>query len=103
MLFRSRYEVNNVFRGRLEEKGLVFCGTSPDGGLVEALELRDHPWFVAVQSHPEFQSKPTRPHPLFRDFIGAAIEHRQRRMEGALGGRGQEAHSESVHSAASKL
>ena len=65
-----------MFRTRLEEKGLVFCGTSPDGSLVEALELKDHPWFVAVQSHPEFQSKPTQPHPLFRDFIGASLQRR---------------------------
>ena len=74
---RHRFEVNNVYRDRLAAAGLVFSGTSPDGTLVEALELPGHPWFVAVQCHPEFKSKPTKPHPLFRDFIGAAVKHRQ--------------------------
>src|SRR5919198_89271 len=69
---RHRYEVNNRFRRRLEEAGLVCSGTSPDGRLVEIIELGDHPWFVAGQFHPEFRSRPTRPHPLFRDFVGAA-------------------------------
>jgi CTP synthase len=69
---RHRYEVNNRFRRRLEAAGLVFSGTSPDGRLVELIELPDHPWFVAGQFHPEFRSRPTRPHPLFRDFVGAA-------------------------------
>ena len=69
---RHRYEVNNRFRRRLEEAGLIFSGTSPDGRLVEMIELPDHPWFVAGQFHPEFRSRPTRPHPLFRDFVGAA-------------------------------
>ena len=69
---RHRYEVNNHFRRRLEAAGLVFSGTSPDGRLVEMIELPDHPWFVAGQFHPEFRSRPTRPHPLFRDFVGAA-------------------------------
>ncbi len=69
---RHRYEVNNRFRRRLEDAGLVFSGTSPDGRLVEMIELPDHPWFVAGQFHPEFRSRPTRPHPLFRDFVGAA-------------------------------
>jgi CTP synthase len=69
---RHRYEVNNRFRRRLEDAGLVFSGTSPDGRLVEMIELPDHPWFVASQFHPEFRSRPTRPHPLFRDFVGAA-------------------------------
>jgi CTP synthase (UTP-ammonia lyase) len=63
-------------RGRLAASGLVFSGTSPDGTLVEALELPGHPWFVAVQCHPEFKSKPTKPHPLFRDFVRAAVKHR---------------------------
>jgi hypothetical protein len=71
---RHRYEVNNRFRRRLEDAGLVFSGTSPDGRLVEMIELPDHPWFVAGQFHPEFRSRPTRPHPLFRDFVGAATE-----------------------------
>jgi CTP synthase len=73
---RHRYEVNNAYRDRLAAAGLVFSGTSPEGSLVEAIELPTHPWFVAVQCHPEFRSKPTRPHPLFRDFIGAAVRHR---------------------------
>jgi CTP synthase len=78
---RHRYEVNNRFRRRLEEAGLVFSGTSPDGRLVEMIELPGHPWFVAGQFHPEFRSRPTRPHPLFRDFVGAATafaDHRDR-------------------------
>jgi CTP synthase len=71
---RHRYEVNNRFRRRLEDAGLVLSGTSPDGRLVEIVELPDHPFFVAGQFHPELRSRPTRPHPLFRDFIGAAVE-----------------------------
>jgi CTP synthase len=79
---RHRYEVNNAYRERLAAHGLIFSGTSPDGSLVEAIELADHPWFVAVQSHPEFLSKPTRPHPLFREFIRASLErHRTRKSE----------------------
>ncbi len=74
---RHRYEVNNDYRERLAAAGLVFSGTSPDGSLVEVIELADHPWFVGIQSHPEFLSKPTAPHPLFRDFVGAALAHRQ--------------------------
>jgi CTP synthase len=74
---RHRYEVNNHYRDRLGARGMVFCGTSKDGDLVEAIELADHPWFVAVQAHPELLSKPTKPHPLFRDFIGASLERRR--------------------------
>ncbi|MBP3957460.1 CTP synthase [Gemmata sp. G18] len=81
---RHRYEVNNNYRDRLEARGMIFSGTSPDGSLVEAIELRDHPWFVAVQSHPEFQSKPTKPHPLFRDFIGASLDRRRTRKPVAV-------------------
>ncbi len=73
---RHRFEVNNAFRERLIEAGLVIAGVSPDGRLTEMIELADHPWFVASQGHPEFKSRPTRPHPLFRDFVGAAIAHR---------------------------
>ncbi len=80
---RHRYEVNNDYRARLEAAGLVISGTSPDGALVEVIELPSHPWFVAVQSHPEFQSKPTEPHPLFRDFVGASLLHRQAKKEEA--------------------
>ena len=64
-----------------------FSGTSPDGSLVEVIELPDHPWFVGIQSHPEFQSKPTQPHPLFRDFIGASLEHRRARKGEGEGSR----------------
>ena len=71
---RHRYEVNNVFRGRLTDAGLIVSGMTPDERLVEIIELEEHPWFVAAQFHPEFKSRPTRPHPLFRDFVGAAIE-----------------------------
>jgi CTP synthase len=71
---RHRYEVNNHFRPRLVEAGLVVSGTFQEGRLVEIVELPDHPWFVASQFHPEFKSRPTRPAPLFRDFVGAAFE-----------------------------
>ena len=72
---RHRYEVNNRYRGQLEEAGLVFSGTSPDGHLVEYVELpRDvHPYFVATQAHPEFRSRPARAHPLFAGLVAAAI------------------------------
>jgi len=71
---RHRFEFNNRYREALEAAGLIVSGTSPDGRLVEIAELRDHPWFVGTQFHPEFRSRPTRPHPLFRDFIGAALK-----------------------------
>jgi CTP synthase len=71
---RHRYEVNNHLRRRLENEGLVCSGTSPDDRLVEIVELPDHPFFVASQFHPEFKSRPLRPQPLFRDFVGAALE-----------------------------
>jgi CTP synthase len=70
---RHRYEVNNYLRKRLEAEGLVCSGTSPDDRLVEIVELPDHPFFVASQFHPEFKSRPLRPQPLFRDFVGAAL------------------------------
>lgn len=69
---RHRYEFNNDFRETLQEKGLVLSGLSPDGNLVEICEVKDHPWMVACQFHPEFGSRPNRAHPLFRDFIGMA-------------------------------
>ena len=72
---RHRYEVNPALRPRLEEHGLIASGTSPDARLVEVIELADHPWFVASQFHPEFTSRPTRPQPLFREFVGAAAAH----------------------------
>ena len=71
---RHRYEVNNRYRRRLEDAGLVLSGTSPDGRLVEMIELPDHPFYIAGQFHPELRSRPTRPHPLFRDFVGAAAK-----------------------------
>lgn len=70
---RHRYEFNNQYRQEMENAGFVFSGTSPDGRLVEIVELKDHPWFVASQFHPEFISRPTRPQPLFREFVGASI------------------------------
>ena len=76
---RHRYEVNNHFRPRLVEAGLVVSGTFQEGRLVEIVELPDHPWFVASQFHPEFKSRPTRPAPLFREFVGAALERAQAR------------------------
>ncbi len=72
---RHRYEFNNDFREQMTGKGLVIAGTSPDGTLVEMIEIKDHPWFLASQFHPEFLSKPNAPHPLFRGFIGACLKH----------------------------
>jgi CTP synthase len=82
---RHRYEFNNDYREALVEAGFRIAGTSPDGKLVEIVELPTHPWFVAVQFHPEFQSKPTAPHPLFRDFVGAAIRRKESAKEPAGG------------------
>ena len=78
---RHRYEVNNDLRPQLEVAGLVVSGTTADGRLVEMVELKDHPWFVASQFHPEFKSRPTRPAPLFRDFVGAATRLRVERED----------------------
>jgi CTP synthase len=74
---RHRYEVNNAYVGQLQRAGLVVSGINPRRNLVEIVELKDHPWFLAVQFHPEFQSKPNRAHPLFAAFIAATIKHRQ--------------------------
>jgi CTP synthase len=71
---RHRYEFNNEYRQAMEDKGFIFSGTSPDGRLVETIELHDHPWFVASQFHPEFTSRPNRPQPLFRDFVEASLK-----------------------------
>jgi CTP synthase len=72
---RHRYEFNNIYREAIEKAGLVVTGTNPDRDLVEIVEIENHPWFVGVQFHPEFRSRPDRPHPLFRDFIGASIDY----------------------------
>ena len=82
---RHRFEVNNHLRKRLEAQGLVFSGTSPDERLVEVIEVPEHPFFVASQYHPEFKSRPLRPQPLFRDFIGAAVAHEPTREPVAEG------------------
>ncbi|MGD9044007.1 MAG: CTP synthase [Desulfobacterales bacterium] len=74
---RHRYEFNNEFLDRLKEKGMIFSGTSPNGELVEIIELADHPWFLGCQFHPEFKSRPMQPHPLFRDFIEASLKNSQ--------------------------
>ena len=74
---RHRFEVNNDFRKRLEEAGVVFSGLSPDGRLCEIAEYPNKHWFVGVQFHPEFRSRPNLPHPLFRDFIKAALDNQK--------------------------
>ncbi|MCP9450469.1 MAG: CTP synthase [Nitrospira sp.] len=73
---RHRYEFNNAYRERLTAKGLVLSGLSPDGRLVEIIELKDHPWFLGTQFHPEYNSRPHRPHPLFSGFVGAALQRK---------------------------
>jgi CTP synthase len=80
---RHRYEVNNALRHKMEEAGLVFSGVSPDDRLVEIIEIPEHPFFVATQFHPEFKSRPLTPHPLFREFVGAAVK-RQRLADSHL-------------------
>jgi CTP synthase len=81
---RHRFEFNNTFRGEMERGGMVFSGLSPDGRLVEIAELRDHPFMLGSQFHPEFKSRPNRPHPLFLAFVNAASEHRRgRELAGA--------------------
>lgn len=72
---RHRYEFNNQYRQLFESQGVLLTGLSPDEKLVEIIEIKDHPWFLSTQFHPEFKSKPTNPHPLFRDFIGASIKN----------------------------
>lgn len=75
---RHRYEVNNDYRKVLQDNGMKLVGISPDGRIVEMVELKDHPWFVATQAHPELKSRPNRPHPLFRGFVHAALEYQAR-------------------------
>jgi CTP synthase len=77
---RHRYEFNNDYTDRLVENGLTVSGTSPTGDLVEIVEIKDHPWFLGCQFHPEFKSRPMDPHPLFRDFIKAALEYSKRQV-----------------------
>jgi CTP synthase len=81
---RHRYEFNNQYRQQFTAHGMTFTGTSPDGTLAEIVEIADHPWFVAVQYHPEFKSKPTACHPLFAGFVGAAIKRRSLRRTETL-------------------
>jgi CTP synthase len=84
---RHRYEVSNAYRDVLAEYGLRCSGLSPDGSLVEMIELPDHPWFIGCQFHPELKSRPMRPHPLFAGFVGAALEYRKRQQRsGATAG-----------------
>ena len=74
---RHRYEVNNRYRNKLEKNGLVFSGTNKKLGVVEAIEIPDHPWFIASQFHPELKSRVNKAHPLFREFIKAAIKEQK--------------------------
>jgi len=76
---RHRYEFNNEYKALLAEKGLIISGSSPSGDLVEIIEIKDHPWFLGCQFHPEFKSRPMAPQPLFREFIKAALEYKDRR------------------------
>jgi CTP synthase len=78
---RHRYEVSNAYRDSFVEHGLTLSGLSPDGSLVEIVELQTHPWFIGCQFHPELQSRPTRPHPLFAGFVGAAVQARKSRSD----------------------
>jgi CTP synthase len=79
---RHRYEFNNAYRAQFEDGGMMFTGlympdpSQPEKSLVEVIELKDHPFFVATQAHPEFQSSPVEPHPLFKGFLGAAYKHK---------------------------
>jgi CTP synthase len=81
---RHRYEFNNAYRAPLEAKGLALSGQSPDGGLIEIVEITDHPWFLGCQFHPEFKSRPFDCHPLFKGFIRAALQQRTAAREAPL-------------------
>ena len=72
---RHRYEVNNDYRNVLKEHGMKLTGISPDGRIVEMIEIENHPWFVCTQAHPELKSRPNRPHPLFKGFIEASLKN----------------------------
>ena len=78
---RHRYEVNNKYRDKLEQNGLVLSGMSPDNDLIEIIELKDHPFFMGTQFHPEFKSRPTKPSPIFKEFINASKIHSNRKSE----------------------
>jgi CTP synthase len=94
---RHRFEFNNDYRQRLQDAGLELSGVSPDNELIEMIEIKDHPWYVGVQFHPEFKSTPRNPHPLFRDFVRAALENRDGKS-----GNSQKKSSKSAQSGASK-
>lgn len=96
---RHRYEVNNEYRAVLEQHGLVFSGTSPDEALMEMIELADHPWFVASQFHPELKSRAVDPHPLFRNFVKAALQYKLLRTGAALPAEETDASTESARAA----
>ena len=83
---RHRYEFNNKFRALFEKRGLALSGICQERDLVEIIEISDHPWFIGVQFHPEFKSKPLDPHPLFRTFVEAALARRGRVLEKKYGG-----------------
>ena len=72
---RHRYEVNSKYEKLFNNSGLYFSGKSPDGLLPEIIEIKNHPWFIGVQFHPEFKSQPLKPHPIFKSFIGATVRH----------------------------
>jgi CTP synthase len=78
---RHRYEFNNVYRDKMKAKGMKLSGLSPDGNLVEMIELGNHPWFVGVQFHPELKSRPLNPHPLFREFVKAAVSYKHKKIK----------------------
>jgi CTP synthase len=82
---RHRYEFNPAYRQQFQEAGLIASGFSPDRKLVEIVEIPDHPWFVAVQFHPEFKTKPYAAHPLFSSFVGAAVNRHHERMHVEMG------------------
>jgi CTP synthase len=79
---RHRYEFNKAYEGCLSDQGMRVSGKTPDGKFVEIAEIPGHPWYVAVQFHPEFRSKPLAPHPLFKDFVRASVENRRARVAG---------------------
>jgi CTP synthase len=78
---RHRYEFNNAYRDLFSDSGMKLVATSPDGKLIEIIEVADHPWFVSVQFHPELKSRPTKAHPLFREFVAAAVRYKKKRQQ----------------------